>query len=909
MNKTSKQILLCIVAAILLAALAASPLWAKRPPLGQPNPGDPPNDPSTRTPAPVTLDQITHDMGNIVTTVDNFGYVGGYSYYGYPSGQWPRNSGHNYLAEIKYWMGAVTATNDTLVANTEDDFQAVPVLVSGSDEYKILLSTDTTRYWNYTLSDTVGAGYGNPAKGWREYSLDSSNWVYTRNYNPKADSFFSGGPLSLQESHFRFNDIATGEPVMGLEMTHTMLQWNYCYNEDFIFVILEIKNTSTTDYHNFAFGIYADMDVGGPDGTGENGRLGDLVKFDSTENLAWTYDADSYDPGWGPTVTTGLMGTKYLETPDGIGMTAFRTGDWDVIANVLDVGRFDLINSTSFDASLPPTDQYYLQCTRGIDLTAGKTVRVVYALIAGADEDDFRANAAMAQQLYDNYFVGPQPPVTPTLSIRAGDGRIYLHWNDTAEVGLDPMTGVQDFAGYKLYRSDNQGKTWGRPIYNTNNSCLTTDYTTKATYRIDNIGDPIPHTFIDTGLSNGVEYWYCLAAFDMGDTTSGVDPLQSGFGVAGTAINTVKATPHNNPAGYYEAAATVTHEYDGPDLPSEGTVRPVIYARDSLQGADYEVTFQDTPEWTYWNLINLTTGDTLLANQEDDAPDPSLCPVTEGMQLIITNGDRMPRGYGQTEFATPGDTTLGLMTFYTFTAAEYFAGQRFGDAPLRATYELRFTTDSTLAPNALDDNYVLYAVPFEVWNTSTNQRVSLAVIDGALDGVWNHHNTLFIVDYPYNPAGNLFDDAFPYFFGWIFKVDTSIYAPQVGDVLQIQGAPVNGPDDHFTFKVDGVNAASARTALSSIRVVPNPYFVQYSARVETSEGESVLEFQKIPDQCTIRIYTLAGDLVQTIDHNDGTGTARWDLQSSNRQQVSSGIYIFHVESPYGDHLGRFSVIK
>ena len=30
-------------------------------------------------PQPVTVDQITHNKGNIVTTVDNWGYGGGYS--------------------------------------------------------------------------------------------------------------------------------------------------------------------------------------------------------------------------------------------------------------------------------------------------------------------------------------------------------------------------------------------------------------------------------------------------------------------------------------------------------------------------------------------------------------------------------------------------------------------------------------------------------------------------------------------------------------------------------------------------------------------------------------------------------------------------------------------------------------
>jgi len=126
---------------------------------------------------------------------------------------------------------------------------------------------------------------------------------------------------------------------------------------------------------------------------------------------------------------------------------------------------------------------------------------------------------------------------------------------------------------------------------------------------------------------------------------------------------------------------------------------------------------------------------------------------------------------------------------------------------------------------------------------------------------------------------------------------------------QVQGAPLLGPSDEFAFKVDGINAASAKVSLDDIRVVPNPYFVGYSARIETSAGQSVLEFQQVPGVCTIRIYSLAGDLVKTIEHNDGTGTARWDLQAEGQRLVASGIYLYHVESEFGEHLGRFAVVK
>ncbi|MBK7140797.1 MAG: hypothetical protein IPH75_01805 [bacterium] len=874
------------------------------------------NAPVVLSPAPATIDQILHNMGNIVTTIDNAGYVGGYSHYGLASGEWPRNSGHDYLAEIKYWMGGIAPNGDTLVANTWDEFQAVQMIASGAEDYRILLSTDTTRYYQYDPSDTVGLGKGNPAFGWRVFDPESETYEYTDNFNPLDSTFYPGGPLALQQSHYVFNDAAGGTSLMGLSVTHTMLQWNYCYNEDISFVILEITNNSAIDYSNFTFGLYADFDIGGPDGTGENGRLGDVVEYDVAENLAWTYDLDGFDPGWGPTVTTGMMGTKLLETPDNIGMTGLRTGEWEQIPSDFptdDIPRFELMNAAVFDDPLPPTDQYYIQCTRGIDLTAGKTVRVVYALVAGQDEEALRANSDRAQALYDKHFVGPQPPVSPTLMVRAGDRKVYLSWNDTAEVSIDPLSGVQDFSGYKLYRSDNQGKTWGQTIYSTGNSCLTTDFRALTTYRVEEAGDPIPHSYVDTGLYNGIEYWYCLSAFDLGDSTVPVDVLQTGFGSPEVAPNVIRAVPSKDPAGYYEAAGTVVRNYTGTDEPSAGSVYPLLFNRDSLNGPDYQVVFEDTPQRTYWHLINVTTGDTLLGHQTRVDDDPGYYEVIEGLRVVVRDGDREPEATSQTSFAG-SDTTLAIHQFYgpsipnfTGNPANAYGGQHF-----RSNYELRYTGNNTVAPSVIEywtGDPRRYDIPFEVWNTSTNERVSLAIYDNDDDGAYQPYDLLTIVNYPYDESGDLTGEAFPYYYSWMFDFDEGSYAPSVGDVYTIEGAPLNSPQDVFAFKIDGISSSKATRDLAKIKVVPDPYFAQYSARVETGEGESIIEFQNVPSKCTIRIYTLSGDLVQTLEHDSETGTARWNLQSTNQQLIASGIYIFHVDSPYGERLGRFAIIK
>ena len=54
-------------------------------------------------------------------------------------------------------------------------------------------------------------------------------------------------------------------------------------------------------------------------------------------------------------------------------------------------------------------------------------------------------------------------------------------------------------------------------------------------------------------------------------------------------------------------------------------------------------------------------------------------------------------------------------------------------------------------------------------------------------------------------------------------------------------------------------------------------------------------FLNIPGKCIIRIFSERGDLIETINHDDGSGDAAWQSLSSSRQVVVSGIYIAHFE--------------
>ena len=67
-------------------------------------------------------------------------------------------------------------------------------------------------------------------------------------------------------------------------------------------------------------------------------------------------------------------------------------------------------------------------------------------------------------------------------------------------------------------------------------------------------------------------------------------------------------------------------------------------------------------------------------------------------------------------------------------------------------------------------------------------------------------------------------------------------------------------------------------------------------------------------QSRISIYTLAGDLVETIWHDgrDGRGETNWNLVSRNGQQVVSGLYLCVVEAEddsFEPLTGRFVLIR
>lgn len=125
------------------------------------------------------------------------------------------------------------------------------------------------------------------------------------------------------------------------------------------------------------------------------------------------------------------------------------------------------------------------------------------------------------------------------------------------------------------------------------------------------------------------------------------------------------------------------------------------------------------------------------------------------------------------------------------------------------------------------------------------------------------------------------------------------------DVAQPREASAD-PDSHFFARA--VEPTAGPTAnLARVAVIPNPY---RGIEAWNPGGGHEVHFINLPQQALIRIFTLSGDLVREIRHDDTVRDfERWDLKNENGRDVSSGVYMYRVEAKSFSDQNRFVVIR
>jgi len=192
---------------------------------------------------------------------------------------------------------------------------------------------------------------------------------------------------------------------------------------------------------------------------------------------------------------------------------------------------------------------------------------------------------------------------------------------------------------------------------------------------------------------------------------------------------------------------------------------------------------------------------------------------------------------------------------------------------------------------------------------------------GRINGKWDPttyksggYEMLYIFESEYDTnvsnykTSNLFtqQNTFDIMYVWAPKVDTTGPVDfTVGDEFMIYPYTVTRPElspgiplyYEFNTKkaiIGSTQLASTRGEMDKVRVVPNPYY-GYNQN-QSSFAERFVTFRRLPQRCTIKIYTLNGDLIRRFDKDDMNATLQWNLKNLENVSIASGMYIALIDA-------------
>jgi hypothetical protein len=579
-------------------------------------------------------------------------------------------------------------------------------------------------------------------------------------------------------------------------------------------------------------------------------------------------------------------------------------------------------------------------------LLAQKRERFSLALAYGADLTELERTTKTVQQIYNANYQFAVPPPLPTANAEAGDGYVRLTWDDVAERGIDPVTGLNDFEGYRIYRSTDptfldpkvissargtgplQGSN-GKPlaIFDLRNGVK--GFSPIAVegvqyYLGDDVG--ITHTWVDTTVKNGQLYYYAVTAYDHGADTldfhffPSENPITITQSVRGGIIfptNAVAVRPNPRVLGYNPASAGAVARRSGTGT---GTIDIRVLTSQAVPNdhtllLKFHTNSEDSVRTDYYELIDSSANKTLIS-RGSDLRGQGTGQVGFGIQPVVSTPDSVWVDLTASGFTPTSQTNTRLSFEYQQFAASINRRRTGYPADLTITF-----SDTYL------DTTVFLAPRFP-------RPVKYRVVAHEPDGDFRLKTVLYDLnnDSTLSAAGE-YTDIVTYFAGnptaprqtWRVRLDTNgqymrgpIVKPKSGDVYHATIGKPFGEGDIFAFTTSGefVDQQKAKQQFTGDPyVVPNPYVGFASFEPErfavTGRGERRMEFRGLPAQCVVRIYTVRGELVQTLRHDGSNdGYVAWDLRTKDNLDVAPGLFVFHVDAgELGTKIGKFAIIK
>ncbi len=834
-----------------------------------------------KTAADVPYAQIgVHNVGRIGLTVTNQGNFGtGFVTTAYdpitglaaPSCQYPYPSQSNYLFAGAFWIGAVVG-RDTLVSVGADGWQY------------------TREMWpsalNVTPKDTI-----------QRHSIKNPNDTDAVSEQDIITIYTD----TVTNPSFVANDQVDGRPHIPLNVgiTERSYAWSYAYAEDFVLFDYSIKNIGTKVLNKVYMGIYVDGDVGPVGGSAEE-AADDICGFKralpstfgcgfvDTVNIAWISDndgrgsMDATQPCPQGFNYTAVTGTRVVRTPSDSLKYSFNW--W--ISNGSAAQDFGPRRAGTPDdpfrdfggfLGTPEGDRnkYYIMRHEEFDYDQ---------LFSNVDHTSegwlpkSPLSAGFADGFDTRYLLsfGPftiNPGEVLPLSFAYVAGANFLTDCDAFK-NLFDANYPDNYYNYLNFEDFGKNALWASWIYD--NPGYDTD------------GDKYKGKFRVCVFDSSVVF----------DTTS-YDPL-----IIDTTVTYLKAD-----TSYYEGdgvpdfrgaappPAPKMWVYPSVNQYNEGELRIRFNGMRSETDRDVFSRLVDFEGYRVYQCLTGVTSEFVLATSYDKEdynkyiwiPDRDRFELREPPftidSLQILFGDNFdPLQYDRDHL------------FYWKDSAFYFARQDWNQSNYLDSTRIHKTYPSEHPPTTLNLD-------------SAKQYYPEELTDDAYFKYYEYEYKLkhLLPSQLYYVAVTAFD-----------------YGSPASGLESLEGSPSQNMIGEYAQNQNSVVEAKKLNVI----VYPNPYRID--ANYQDSSGgkfegrdpniasqipdrKRAIHFMNLPPKCTIRIFTIDGDLIREINHDYPPNSPQsmheiWDLITRNTQMVVSGIYYYSVESDSGNQIGKIVII-
>ena len=700
---------------------------------------------------------------------------------------------------------------------------------------------------------------------------------------------------------------------------------------------------------------FLDLNGNGTWDASENEPLNNDVGKDGVGPFDPQYIAPDEGEGDGmPTDGEPNFDKTDIDESDMIGLTSlsiYRLGDGGTGGGWPkdDQAMWLKMNYANFDTSLQNANISMVFASGPFPLKQNLRERYSMALVFANDYDDLVFNKETVQQIYNANYNFAKPPLKPTLTAVPGDGKVFLYWDGVAEDSRDPFLGFEDndptkgykkdFEGYLVYRSteaefndiklitDSRGEPkFYRPIaqFDLKNGIKGPDPVGVNGASFWRGGDTgLQHSYVDEDVDNGQKYYYALVSYDQGDPefgTLGLTPsectkiITEDFSGQVTFIdyNCAVVTPNASSAGYVPAEiegdlSTVTSGIGSGNIDVS-----ILNSSEIIEGASYKILFKSEGSLSDYNTsqykvvrTNGSDTDTVLTVGGAEINSSTASPPFDGMTVTVNNDTSVAVDLDKTGWLV-GESNLRMIV-----TPDSSSPARNVEWP--SDYQIKWY-DGVVR----ETPFFKIPVNFTITDVTNGDSVAAELFDNDGDKELSIGDVIVIIQYPDQNNYSQFNLT------WKIKIlqpagigYQPIY-PQPDDVFLIKTTKQFATGDYFAFstKATDIDLEMAKSELEKINVVPNPYVSQATWERrnlnQTGRGERRIDFINLPAECSIKIFTVDGSLVRTLNKSTGPsdGTVSWNLVSEDGMDVAYGLYIFHVEAPgVGEHIGKFALIK